>query len=257
MILALDIGNTNITLGGIDEKKIYFRSRLSTVREKTEDEYAIMLKDIIDIHRIKPDSIEGSIISSSVPRMEETFRRAIKLLTGETPIVVGPGVKTGLNIRIDNPAQLGSDLVVGAVAALDAYEPPLLILDMGTATTISVIDSQRNFLGGFIFPGVFISLDALSSRTSQLPRIAIEAPKKVIGTNTIDSMKSGAIFGNASMVDGMIERAEEELGEKATVIATGGIANRIVPYCRRGDIILDDDLLIKGLMIIYRKAQVQ
>lgn len=253
MILAIDIGNTNVTVGGIDDEKIHFLARLATIRDKTEDEYAINLKDIFEIHQFSPRNIEGAIVSSSVPQLESTFSQAIKLLTGRSPLIVGPGIKSGLNIRIDNPAQLGADLAVGAVAALEAYELPLIIFDLGTATTVSVIDRKRSFLGGLIFPGVLVALDALSSKTSQLPRVAVEAPKSVIGTNTIESMKSGAIFGNASMVDGIIERIEEELGEKATIVATGGIAHRIVPHCRRKDIILDDDLLIKGLLTIYRK----
>ncbi len=253
MILAVDIGNTNITVGGLDEKKTYFLARLVTLRDKTKDEYAINLKDLIEIHKFTPHDIEGSIVSSSVPQLESTFSSAIELLTGHKPFVVGPGIKSGLNIRIDNPAQLGSDLVVGAVAALKEYETPLIIFDLGTATTVSVIDKNRNFLGGIIYPGVFVALDALSSRTSQLPRIAVEPPSRLIGTNTVDSMQSGAVYGNASMVDGIIERIEEELGSKATVIATGGVAHRIVPHCRRKDIILDDNLLLKGLLLIYRK----
>ncbi|MBQ4369535.1 MAG: type III pantothenate kinase [Oscillospiraceae bacterium] len=253
MILALDIGNTNITVGGIDEEKIHFLARLVTRRDKTKDEYAINLKDLIEIHKYDPHDIEGAIVSSSVPELEDTFSSAIELITGHKPVVVGPGLKSGLNIRIDNPAQLGPDLVVGAVAALNEYKPPLILFDLGTATTVSVIDKNRIFLGGLIFPGVYVALDALSSKTSQLPRIAVEAPKSVIGTNTIDSMKSGAIYGNSAMVDGIIDRIEEEIGGKATIVATGGIAYRIVPHCRRKDIILDDNLLLKGLLLIYRK----
>ena len=253
MILAIDIGNTNVTVGGIDDSNIYFMCRLATIRDKTKDEYAINLKDLIEIHKFSVKDIEGSIVSSSVPQLESVFTQAVELLTGKKPLVVGPGIKSGLNIRIDNPAQLGADLAVGAVAALETYELPLIIFDLGTATTVSVIDRSRSFLGGIIAPGVFIALDALSSQTSQLPHVAVEAPKSVIGKNTIDSMKSGVIFGNASMVDGLIERIEDELGEKATVVATGGIAYRIIPQCRRKGIILDDDLLIKGLLSIYRK----
>ena len=168
--------------------------------------------------------------------------------------MVGSGLKTGLNILIDNPAQLGSDLVVDAVAAIAAYPKPIMIFDMGTATTLSVIDSKGNYLGGMIIPGISLALEALSSRTSQLPRIRLDTPKKLIGSNTIDCMKSGTIYGNASMLDGIIDRVEKELGESPTVVATGGLSRSIVPYCER-KIICDDNLMLKGLFILYQKNQ--
>ena len=166
--------------------------------------------------------------------------------------IVGPGVKTGLNILMDNPAQVGSDRIVNAVAAINEYPAPLIIIDMGTATTFCVIDEKKNYIGGMILPGVRISLDALTSRTSQLSKISIEAPKKTIGKNTIDCMKSGIIHGNAACIDGMVKRIEHELGQKATVLATGGLARKIVPYCEQR-ILIDDELLLKGLRLIYNK----
>lgn len=252
MILAIDIGNTNIVIGGVDDNKIYFVSRLSTDRTKTEDEYAVMFKSILEIHGINLNEFDGVAISSVVPPLTNIMKRSVKILTGLTPLVVGPGVKTGFNIKIDNPAQLGSDLVVGAVAAIALYTKPLIIFDMGTATTICAIDKNSNYLGGIIYPGVKVSLDSLTQRTSQLPAISLEAPAKTIGKNTIDCMKSGVIYGNASMADGMIDRIEAELGEKATVVATGGLSQMILPHCRH-KIIFDNDLLIKGLKIIYDK----
>ncbi|MEG1873101.1 MAG: type III pantothenate kinase, partial [Ruthenibacterium sp.] len=165
---------------------------------------------------------------------------------------IGPGIKTGLNILIDNPAQLGSDLVVDAVAAIHAYEKPLIIIDMGTATTFSVVDQKGNYLGGVICSGLKISLDALTARTSQLQSIGLEPPKSVIGCNTVDCMKSGAIYGGASMLDGMIDRIQEEMGQKAIVVATGGLGKFVVPYCKH-PIIYDDALLLKGLWLIYKK----
>ncbi len=252
MILALDVGNSNIVFGCLDEEKTYFVGRLSTDRSCTEDEYAIRFKSLMELNGISPEMIKGSIISSVVPPINNILVLAVEKVIGRTPLVVGPGLKTGLNIKIDNPAQLGSDLVVDAVAALDCYPVPLVIIDMGTATTLSVIDKNKYYLGGMIIPGVKISQEALTTRTSLLQGISLEPPKKVIGSNTVDSMKSGVIYGNAAMLDGLIDRIEEELGEKATVVATGGLSKRIVPYCKK-EIIVDDTLLLKGLLSIYKK----
>ena len=252
MLLAIDIGNTNIVIGGIDRNKIYFIERLSTVRTKTELEYAVDIKTVLDIYGITDNDIDGCIISSVVPQITEVARLATKKIIKKDVVVLGPGVKTGLNIQTDHPGELGADLVAAAVAGIAEYKVPLVIIDMGTATTASVIDSQKKYLGGMILPGVGISLDALTSRASQLSGISIEAPKKVIGKNTIDCMKSGILYSNAAAIDGIVERIEEELGEKVTVVATGGLAKTIVPHCKR-DIIIDDDLLLKGLLIIYEK----
>lgn len=252
MILAIDIGNSNIVIGCIDKEKTYFVERISTNREKTDLEYAILFKNTMDIHGITSDMVEGAILSSVVPPLTSTVRGAAKKIIGGSVLVVGPGIKTGLNITIDNPAQLGSDLVVDAVAALHSYPVPLIIFDMGTATTISVIDEKKRYLGGMIYPGVKVSLENLSNHASQLPHISLEAAEHVIGKNTIDCMKSGIVLGNASMVDGMIERIEEELSQKATVVATGGLARCIVPHCKK-EIHYDDDLLLKGLWLIYEK----
>ena len=196
--------------------------------------------------------VEGAIISSVVPSVTNIVREAVENLCGISVMVVGPGVKTGISIVIDNPAQLGSDLVVDAVAGIEEYPLPQIIIDMGTATTVSVIDKKKQFLGGAILPGVAVSHDALIGRTSQLPKVAFEKPKKMIGSNTVDSIKSGILYGNAGAIEGIIDRFEEELGEKCTVIATGGLAKVIVPLCKR-EIIVDEDLLLKGLMLIYKK----
>ncbi len=252
MILAVDIGNSNIVMGCIDGDKILFRERVSTNRIATDLEYAVTIKTALDMHGMTPATLTGAIVSSVVPSVTNTFKRAVEKYVGIKPMVVGPGIKTGLSIRIDNPAQLGSDLVVGAVAAIAEYPCPQIIIDMGTATTLSVVDSNRNYLGGMITTGTAVSADALISRTSQLPKIPLEVPKKVIGSNTVDCLKSGIMYANACAIDGMIERIEEELGQKCTVIATGGIATAITPLCKR-KIILDDDLLLKGLMLIYNK----
>jgi len=250
MILAIDIGNTNIVLGCIEGQQIVREARMATDVIKTSDQYCAELKSMLDLLEVDRKAIEGSIISSVVPPVLNSFKTAIVKLTGKVPLVVGPGIKTGLNILLDNPAMAGGDLIVGAVAALAEYKPPLLVVDMGTATTMIALDAKGSFLGGSIFPGVKISAEALSGKTAQLPAISLEAPKKAIGRNTIDCMRSGVMMGTAAMLDGMIERMEEELGSPATVVATGGIARFVIPMCRR-EMIYDKDLLLKGLRILY------
>ena len=251
MILAIDIGNTNIVLGCIEEK-ILFVSRITTNKQATQDEYAISINNILKLHKIDPEKIDGAIISSVVPAINNAVYGAVKAVTSHEPLVVGPGIKTGLNIKLDNPAQLGSDRVVGAVAAIAQYPKPIIVIDMGTATTMSVVDKNGNYIGGIIYPGLRVSLDSLSSKTAQLPSISLDIPKRVIGKNTIDCMRSGIMYGNAGMIDGILEHMEEELGEPATIIATGGLSRFVVPLCKH-KIIYDDALLLKGLMIIYEK----
>ncbi len=252
MILAIDIGNTNIVIGCINKSKTYFIERLSTVRTKTELEYAVDIKNVLDIYHIKPSEIEGGIISSVVPQVTNVAKLAVEKIIKKEVYVLGPGLKTGLNIKMDQPAQLGADLVADAVAGVAEYPVPLIIVDMGTATTVSVVDRNKTYVGGMILPGVRISLDALTQRASQLSGISIDAPKKVIGKNTIDCMKSGILYSSAGAIDGIIDRMEEELGENCTVVATGGLAKKIIPFCKK-EIILDEDLLLKGLWVIYEK----
>lgn len=252
MILAVDIGNSNIVLGGIQGDTIAFEARLRTDPTKTSDEYCIDVKMILDVYGFKRGDVEGAIISSVVPQVLNSIKTAIKKLTGKTALVVGPGLKTGLNIRIENPSQTGADLVVGSVAALRAHKPPLIVIDMGTATTMIVLDETGALIGGCICPGVKISLDALTERTALLPGLQLDQPRKAIGRNTIDCMRSGIMLGNACMLDGMVQRMEEELGQKATVVITGGIAKFIAPLCKT-PMIYDKDLLLKGLAFLYRE----
>ena len=252
MIIAIDIGNSNIVLGGIEAGRILFEARMATDRIKTSDQYCAELKTLLALYDVDPKQAEGSIVSSVVPQVMKAVVSAAERLTGKTCLTVGPGLKTGLNIKIDNPAQAGSDLIVGAVAAIETYGAPLCVVDMGTATTICVIDRDKVFRGGTIAPGVKLSLNALTSGTAQLPGISLEEPKKVIGTNTVDSMRSGLILGTASMLDGMVDRIEAELGYETRVIATGGIARHIIPLCRR-EMTLDDSLLLRGLDILFRR----
>ena len=252
MIFAIDIGNTNIVAGCIDKEKTYFIERLSTVRTKTELEYAVDIKTLLDIYHIKKNDIEGCIISSVVPQITNAVKLAAEKILKKEVMVLGPGVKTGLNIMMDNPGSLGADLVANAVAGIAEYPLPLAIIDMGTASTVSVVDEKKHYGGGMIFPGINISLDALTARASQLSGISIDAPRRIIGKNTIECMKSGVIYSNAAALDGIVERIGEELGKEPFVVATGGLAKKIVPYCKK-KIVLDEDLLLKGLLIIYEK----
>ena len=251
MILTVDIGNSNIVLGGVEGEIIAFEARLRTDATKTSDEYCIDLKMILEVYKVQAEDVEGAIIASVVPQVLNSMQTAVKKLTGKTALVVGPGLRTGLNIRIENPAQTGADLVVGSVAALREHKPPMIVIDMGTATTMVVLDETGALIGGSIAPGVKISMDALTGRTALLPGLQLDQPKKAIGRNTIDCMRSGIMLGNACMIDGMVERMEAELGYKTTVIATGGIARFIVPMCKT-PIIYDKDLIVKGLAALYR-----
>ncbi len=252
MILAIDIGNTNINIGCFDEDNILFLERAATDINKTELEYAVLIKTILEIHDVKATQVSGAIISSVVPSLVHTIKVALRKLINCDPLVVGPGIKTGLNIRLDNPAQIGADLVVESVAALNKYGSPVIIIDMGTATTFAAINKNNEYLGGAIYPGVVVSMDALVSRTSLLPTISFGKPKKCIGSNTIDAMKSGIIYGEAARLDGLIDRFEEELGYECKVIATGGLSKVVVPNCRH-NIVLDNDLILIGLKILYDK----
>ena len=251
MILTVDIGNSNIVLGGVQDDQIVFEARLRTEPTKTSDQYTLDIKNLMEVYGVSVKEIEGAIIASVVPQVLNSFQTAIKKLTGKTALVVGPGLKTGLNIKLENPGQTGADLVVADVAALREHKPPMIVIDMGTATTMSVLDETGAHIGGCIIPGVKISLDALTDRTALLPGLQLDQPKRAIGRNTIDAMRSGIMMGAACMLDGMVERMEAELGSKCTVVVTGGIARFIVPMCRT-PMIYDKDLIIKGLAALYK-----
>ena len=252
MILAIDIGNTNIVLGCIENDRILFEARMATDLIKTSDQYCAELKTMLSLFEVAPENIDGSIISSVVPPVLNSFKTAIRKLTGCSALVVGPGIKTGLNIRMDNPSEVGSDLIVAAVAAIAEYGAPLLLVDMGTATTITAIDESGAFVGGCICPGVKISMEALTGRTAQLPGISLDAPRCAIGKNTRDSMRSGIMLGAAAMLDGLLDRMEAELGAKVTVVATGGISKFVLPLCRR-KMVYDRSLMLKGLKLLYAR----
>lgn len=255
MILTIDVGNTNTVFGGFDENdKLVFQSRISTDRFRMEDQYAIMLADILRLYNIEVSDITGAVLSSVVPPVTTQLKAAVEKICGCRVMTVGPGLKTGLNIKIDEPASLGADMAAVAVGAKERYPLPAIVIDLGTATKILAVDKSGAFIGGIIAPGVKISAEALAAKTAALPLIGVtnEPIRKVIGTNTIDCMRSGLLNGTAFMLDGMIESFEREIGEKCTVIATGGFSSAIKPLCKT-DFILDEDLILVGLLEIYKK----
>lgn len=253
MLLVVDVGNTNIKFGIYKDKELVFEARTATDRNKTSDQFTAEIYTLLQINKIDISHITGCALSSVVPRVTAPLVTAIKNLTnGVEPVVVGPGIKTGLNIKIDNPAATGSDLVASCVAAAAIYPCPCIIIGMGTATTMLVLDSNKSMIGGALMPGVAISLNALTSTSALLPAVALDAPEKTIGKNNDECMRSGLVFGTACMLDGMIEKIENELGQSCTVVATGGIAPTIISSCQR-NIILRDDLILEGLRIIHGK----
>ena len=253
MILAIDIGNSNVVIGCLNGQNETIKLfRMVTDLKKTDDEYAAGIRTILHFSGLDMQAFEGAIICSVVPPLTDIFRSAAQTITGHKPLVVGTGIKTGLNIMIEDPATLGSDLVAVSVGAMVDYPLPVIVLDMGTATTINVVDKGNKFLGGAIVPGVALSINALSAGTSLLQKVPVDAPSKCICTTTKECMQSGAVFGNASMIDGMIDRFEAELGCEACVVATGGIAAKVIPHCRH-KVIYDENLLLRGLGILYKK----
>lgn len=252
MILAIDIGNTNIAIGGFEQDKLLFVVRISTDSTKTSDEYASKILHTLSLYNKENLKVTGAIISSVVPPLNSVIKNAVKFIYNVEPLIVAPGVKTGINIHCDDPSSVGSDLICACVACNKLYTAPAIIVDMGTATKIMATDKNGTFIGVSILPGATMGLKALSDGTAQLPQVSLEAPVSVIGKNTPDCMKSGAVFGNAAMIDGMIDRFCEEVGEMLPVYATGGLATVITPYCKH-DISLDEHMVLKGLNIIYNK----
>ncbi|MCL2083353.1 MAG: type III pantothenate kinase [Oscillospiraceae bacterium] len=253
MILTVDAGNTHTLLGCWQDDSIAHTGRTFTLAQRTVQEWALLLRDIMKLGDISPEQIMGAALSCVVPPITASLSQGIALAFGCEPVVVGPGIKTGLDITIDDPAQLGSDMVCNAVAALELYTLPIIIFDMGTATSVSVLDTKGRFSGGAIVPGIRTALDALSAKASQLPHVALDAvPKRVIGKNTIDCMQSGALFGAAAMIEGMTERIEQELGSACTVLITGG-HSEIISRCLRIEASHIPTLLLEGLHKIYAK----
>ena len=255
MILTFDIGNGSIVMCCVENGEKRARFVLSSVKERTADEYSVIMSLLARREGIDLHAISGAIIASVVPQLTGVISDAAVRCVGEKnrPLVVGPGVKTGLNIRMDDPTELGGDLVAAAVAALERYPLPCIVIDMGTATAVGVIDAKGSYIGGLICPGVALSRDSLARGASQLSDISLEAPRRCIGKSTRDSMQSGLIYGMAALLDGVIDRVEAELGSTAFVVATGEEAGGIIRCCRRDGIRVDDDLIMRGLWRIYRK----
>lgn len=252
MILTADIGNTNIILGGFDADELKFVSHISAVPAKTSDEYSILITDVLKLHGVNKDEVSGAVIASVVPPLTPVIKNSVQFLFNTEPVVVGPGIKSGIGIRCDAPASVGADLIAASVAVHFLYGSPALVIDIGTATKMTVVDKNGTFIGTSIVPGVLMGLNALSDNTAQLPKISLEKPDKVIAKNTVDCMRSGVIYGNASMIDGMISRIKEEIGYDLTVYVTGGLASFLLPYCK-SKMIYDENLVLKGLNILYKK----
>ena len=256
MVFAIDGGNTHITFGCVNENNVAEPIfRIPTDRTETEFGYAAKMKQVFELCHVNASAFDGAIISCVVPPVTDTLVRAVKLLTGLDALVVGAGIKTGLHICINDPGTVAADLVASAVAAKEVYSLPCVIVDMGTATTLTVVDEKARYIGGAILPGVGLSLNALAEGTALLPHIEIIPPRKAIAANTVDSMKSGILYGTAGSIDGLLDRFAEELGrEPASIVATGGMSRLISAHCRH-EITVDETLLLKGLAIIWRKNQ--
>lgn len=252
MILAIDVGNSDIVFGVYKDDKFAFSSRIKTDPMRTNTEHAVLLSNIMKLNKIDAADIKGAVISSVVPNLTGVVSAAVKMLADIPVTVVGPGVKTGLNIKIDDPASLAADLCCTAVGVLSKYPLPAIIVDLGTATKITVVNEKREYIGGAIAPGVMVSLGALSKTAALLPTVGLSTKLDVIATETTSAMLSGSILGTASMLDGMIARFEKEIGEAKTIVACGGLAKIVVPHCER-EIVVDKDLLLDGLIAIYKK----
>ncbi len=251
-LLVLDIGNTNIVMGVYTGEELTGHWRIVTDREKTEDEYGVLISQLLERSRIDVAGIDSIVISSVVPPLTITFEELAKKYFGKDPLVVEPGVKTGIRIRDDNPKEVGADRIANAVGAFGKYGSACIVVDFGTATTFDLVSSEGDYMGGVIAPGINISAEALFKQTSKLPRVDISRPLSIVGKNTVESIKSGIFYGYVSLIDGIVERIRREYREDLIVIATGGIAKTIAPESEAIDLV-DENLTLDGLRIIYLK----
>jgi len=252
LVLAVDVGNSNITFGAFFEGSLVFSGRIATDMCATEDEYASRALSLLSLYGIDITEIEGAIVSSVVPTLNGVIKKAIRFLFDTEPLFVGPGIKTGIGIRCDTPSSVGADLICASVAAHALYGSPSLVIDVGTATKMTVVDKSGAFAGTSIAPGLLMGLNALADGTAQLPHVSLEAPSNVVAKNTVDCIKSGVVFGHAAMIDGMIDRIRAELAEDIPVYITGGLAEAVLPYFHH-EMTLDENLVLKGLYILYSK----
>ena len=252
MIVCADIGNSEIMIGGFEGDELEFTLCLSADDKATSDEYALKINSALSLYGVDRAAVTGAIVASVVPHLTAVIVNAISALFGIETMTVGPGIKTGIGIRCDTPSSVGADLICSAVAAHYLFGSPSLIVDVGTATKITAVDEKGAFCGVSIIPGVMMGLSALSSYAAQLPEVSLERPGGVIAKNTADAMRSGVIYGHASMLDGMIDRIFKELGRELPVIATGSLAYSVLPFCSH-EMDYDEHLVLRGLNILYTK----
>lgn len=250
MLLAIDVGNTNLTIGVFNGRRRLHQWRAATKRSRTADEYTVLLSRFLRVAGLSPEQISGCVISSVVPPVTAECVLMSRRFLRTEPLVVEPGVHTGMRICYDNPAQLGADRVVDAVGARERYGVPVIVIDFGTATTFNVVDGDGNYRGGAIAPGIAVAVEALASAAAQLPRIPLAFPPQVTATNTIEAMQSGILFGYLGLIEGMVRRLKDEWGAEATVVATGGLADIIAGHTDAIDVV-DQDLTLEGLRVIW------
>ena len=248
----MDVGNTNIVLGVYEEGKLKFHWRIETNRNRTEDEYGMLIKALFSHGGKSIEEVSGIIISSVVPPIMFFLEKMCEKYFGIKPLIIGPGIKTGLDIKYDNPKEVGADRIVNAVAGIHEYGAPLIIVDFGTATTYCYINEDKQYLGGAIAPGIQISTEALYTKAAKLPRIEIAPPERIIGRNTVEAMQAGVVYGYVGQVDGIVSRMKDYSNKRPTVVATGGLAELIAKESKEIDIV-DPLLTLKGLYLIYQK----
>jgi len=254
MLFAIDVGNTNIVYGLFEGPRLAHQFRVETNRRRTGDEYSVIVRQLLSMHAVTPSHVNAAIIASVVPSLTEPMRALVHRNFGVEALIVGHGIRSGMPILCDNPREVGADRIVNATAAFERFHTGLIVVDFGTATTFDCVSPKGEYLGGVIAPGVQISADALFSHAARLPRVEIAKPPHVVGRNTRHSMQSGLVYGYVSVVDGLVDKLENELGFACTVVATGGLAKLIAPLTRTIHEV-DDDLTLTGLRILYERNQ--
>ncbi len=252
MLLAVDIGNTNVVFGLYDGDTLAHTFRVSTIHTRTEDEHGILIRELLALAGLEPKVVSAAILASVVPPLTDVVSAAVRRVCAREPLLVGPGLKTGISVLYENPREVGADRIVNAVAAFERFHGPVIVVDLGTATTFDCISGKAEYLGGVIVPGVRVSLDALLTHAAKLSRIELAAPPRVLGRNTTHALQSGLIIGHAALVDGMVERLEAELGYRSTVVATGGLSALVSEHARRIDSV-DVNLTLDGLRILHER----